>query len=427
MNNKIFTAILIGAGNRGEAYTNVMLECKDKFKVIGVAEPLEDRRNNIKIKHNIPEENCYTDWVDILNAPKLADVAIISTMDRMHLAPALKAIELGYDILLEKPACPTPEDCSMLYKAAKAKGTKIMVCHVLRYTPFFLTIKHLIDSGKLGKIMSVQHLEAVGNVHQSHSFVRGNWGNSEETSPMLLQKSCHDLDILQWLLGKECKRIHSFGNLTYFTRENAPEGSPEYCIEGCPEKDCPYNAVKLYYDDKKNDWFRSTCTKIPNATDEQVEHAIRTTQYGKCVYKCNNNVVDHQIVNMEFEDDITVSFTMTAFNAGGRYIRIFGTKGELVANMEEKDADFFDFKTREYEKISTNDTAVITSLVGGHGGGDTGIVHSLYEYLTGKLEAKDVSEIGISARNHMLVFAAEESRKNGTVVDAQEYIKKHLG
>ncbi len=427
MNNKQFTAIVIGAGLRGFAYTNVIKNTlSDKFKVIGVAEPIDDRRNKMKQLHGIPEENCYTDWVDILNRPKMSDVAIICTMDRMHLEPALKAIELGYDLLLEKPACPTPEDCARLYKAAKAKNAKIIICHVLRFTPFFQSLKHLIDSGKLGKIISVQHLEAVGNTHQSHSFVRGNWGNSEETCSMLLQKSCHDLDILQWLIGKECKKIQSFGKLTYFKRENAPEGSPEYCIEGCPEKNCPYNAVKLYLE-SKNTWFREACTQIPTPNDEQVENAIRITQYGKCVFKCNNDVVDHQIVNMEFDDDITVQFTMTAFNKGGRYIKIFGTKGELYANMEETTADFFNFETRETEKIPTNDTAVITSLVGGHGGGDTGIVVALYKYLTGELEAKDVSEIGVSARNHMLVFAAEESRKNNIVVDTKEFIERYLG
>lgn len=187
----------------------------------------------------------------------------------------------------------------------------------------------------------------MGNIHQSHSYVRGNWGNEGRSANMLLAKSCHDIDILQWLLGKQCKKVQSFGAMTYFKRENAPEGSTEHCIEGCPKGDtCPYNAVKLYLDDKKNRWFRTTCTRQANPTDEMVEHALRTTQYGKCVYKCDNDVVDHQVVNMLFEDDVTVSFTMNAFNKGGRNIHIMGTRGELRGAMKEAQSPYMILRQR---------------------------------------------------------------------------------
>jgi len=423
---KKLKVILIGAGGRGTTYTDIMYDMPEKFEVVGVAEPIEDRREYIRTKHNIPADKCFDTWEKILDIPKFADVAVIATMDRMHSEPAIKAMNLKYDLLLEKPAAPTPEECVEIKKAADKNNVKVMVCHVLRYTNFFKGLKNLLDGGKIGRVMSVDHIEAVGNIHQSHSFVRGNWGNSTESSVMLLQKSCHDLDILQWLLGKECKKIQSFGSLTYFTPENAPEGAPERCVDGCPHADdCYYNAIKLYYDDKQNDWFRGAATKLTNPTDDDVMIALKETQYGKCVYKCNNDVVDHQTVNMEFEDSITVTFSMNAFTEGGRVTRIMGTKGELYARADSETADVYTFADKKHETISLSDVVHTESILGGHGGGDTGIIFDLYAYINGEISAEDVSEIGISCRNHMMVFAAEESRANETVVDFKDFIRKY--
>jgi len=294
---------------------------------------------------------------------------------------------------------------------------------VLRYNSFFRALKEIIDSGEIGRVMSIQHSECVGNVHQSHSFVRGNWGNSDRSSCMLLQKSCHDMDILQWLIGKKCKKVQSFGSLSYFVKDNAPKNSPEYCIEGCPIGDtCPYNAVKLYLDDKQNDWFRTSCAREAAPTDEQVERAIRTTQYGKCVYKCDNNVVDHQTVNMLFEDGVTVTFSMNAFNKGGRFIHIMGTKGELRAALSgDSPITVYDFESKSTKEYSMYG---VDGIGGGHGGGDNGIINTLYEYLTGQYKGFSVSGITTSVENHLIVFAAEESRANHTVVDLDEFAEK---
>jgi len=363
---------------------------------------------------------CFSDWNEIFKLGKIADVAIIATMDKQHYEPVLKACELKYDILLEKPVSTVPEECKEIALCAEKNNVKIIVCTVLRYTPLFMTLKDIIDSGKIGKIVSINHEECVGNIHQSHSFVRGNWGNEGRSSCMLLQKSCHDADILQWLIGKKCKKIQSFGSTVYFRAENAPEGAPDYCIEGCPHADtCHYNAVKLYLDDKENDWFRTTCTREAYPTDEMVEKSLRTTQYGKCVFKCDNDVVDHQTLNMLFEDDITVTFSMNAFNKGGRFIHIMGTEGELHAGTED-DApiEIFSFATRETTKIPMSGKDGIS---GGHGGGDIGIVNALYEYLTGTYTGKSVPEIRESCDNHLIVFAAEKSRKENVVVDFSEY------
>ena len=415
------TAIVIGAGSRGQCYTNEMFKYPDKFQVVGVAEPIENRREFVKNKHGISDEHCFDTWEKILELPKFADVAIISTMDRMHFAPAMEAIRKGYNLLLEKPAAPTAEECFLIEKEAKKYGVKILVCHVLRYTPFYTTLKRIIDEGRLGKIMSIQHCENVGNTHQSHSFVRGNWGNSVKSTPMLLQKCCHDMDILQWLVGKDVKRASSFGSRSYFTEDNAPEGAPEYCIDGCPHADtCYYNAVKLYLESDSK-WFRGAATGIVDPTDEQVETALRTTQYGKCVYKCDNDVVDHQVVNLEFEDGVVVDFNMCAFNQGGRYIRIMGTKGEIYNVGDDGRLKLFDFATRQIEEIDVY--AYGNTIDSGHGGGDAGIIRALYDYITTGEVTEQLSEIGISVKNHMIVFAAEQARLTGQVVDVEEFKK----
>ena len=420
---KKLTAILIGAGGRGRNYTDVMLNMKEQYQVIAVAEPIQNRREYIMNKHEVAEDMAFNDWKPLLEKGKIADFAIISTMDRDHFAPAMAALEIGYDLLLEKPIAPTPEECMKICARAKALGRKVVICTVLRYTPMFKTIKDLIDSGKLGRIMSVTHEECVGNEHQSHSFVRGNWGNEGESSSMLLQKSCHDMDILQWLLGKKCKKVQSFGALSYFREENAPEGAPDYCIQGCPHGDkCYYNAVNLYLGENRCDWFLAAATKEFEPTDEQVKDAITNTQYGKCVYKCNNDVVDHQTVNLMFEDDITVTFGMNAFNKGGRYIHIMGTDAELNAALDgDAPIRVFDFATRETEEIPMTGKDGIS---GGHGGGDEGIIIDFYDYLNGTYEGKSVPEIDESTYNHMITFAAEEARRTGTVVDFDEYVKK---
>ena len=411
--------VVIGAGNRGQTYTDIMKD-NEHFEVVAVAEPLKERREYVQNRHNIPDEMCFNSWQELVKQPKLADVAIVSTQDRMHFAPAMELIKLKYNLLLEKPAAPTAEECQQLADSAKEHGVKILVCHVLRYTPFFGKLKEMIDEGKVGKVLSIHHDECVGNRHQSHSFVRGNWGNAEDSACMILAKSCHDMDILQWLVDSPCKSVQSFGSLSYFTPENCPDGAPDYCIEGCPHGEtCYYNAVKLYLDDVENAWFRETATMLIKPTQEQMAHTLRTTQYGKCVFKCNNNVVDHQVVNMEFANGAVASFNMNAFNEGGRHIRICGTKGELAGDMRKGTIDYYDFATREHTEI--NPSKLTDSILDGHGGGDGGIVTVLYKYLCEGYEGNLLSEIGISVQNHMMAFAAEKSRVEGRVVQMSEF------
>jgi predicted dehydrogenase len=299
--------------------------------------------------------------------------------------------------------------------AAKEKGVKVVVCHTMRYAPFTMRLKEILDSGVIGKIMSVVHNENVGHIHQSHSFVRGNWGNSVASSPMILAKSCHDLDFLQWLIGKKCISLSSYGALSYFNRANVPSDAPPRCTDGCTV-DCIYDTRKLYMKEK-GDWFRSAAAGYFNADDEAVEAALKTGPYGRCVYQCDNDVVDHQVVSMLFEEEITVIFSMCAFTPDiSRSVKIMGTKGQIRAHTKQKAIQVTRFDTGEenlYDIVSE----------GGHGGGDTGIMQAFCGYVRGK-DVPNISEAWISAQNHMLCFAAEESRiKNGERIILEDYIR----
>ena len=416
--------VLIGAGDRGTTYADLGKEFCPEMELVAVADPDPVRRNYIRDKFNLPEDRCFTLGEDLLKLPKMADAAIIATQDQKHYALAMEAIDVGYHLLLEKPAAPTPEECLAIAEAANAKNLKVVICHVLRFTPFFRLIKQIIDEGRLGKIMNMVHIECVGNVHQSHSFVRGNWHKCADSSPMILAKSCHDLDIIQWLLDSKCTRVHSFGSLNYFCHENKPEGAPEYCYQGCPaEADCPYSALKIYRQ-RTFPPFVKTATKQHEPTDEDIENAITTTDYGKCVFQCDNDVVDHQVVNMEYESGATVSFNMSAFNRGGRKLRIMGTKGELDAEMSKDFVSIFDFGTRKYEQVKISEAILDESIRGGHGGGDRGIIRAFCKMICGTYTGNSITDINTSIDNHLTAFAAEKSRLEGIVVTMKDFKKE---
>lgn len=424
-----YKVILVGAGMRGNSYAHYMSTMPDKFQIVGVADPIKERRDAIREMFGFSDKECYSDWEEILSKPKMADLAIIATMDNNHYKPAMKAIEQGYNLLLEKPVAQTAQECINIANAAREKGVKVLVCHVLRYTPFFKTVKKLVRDDMIGDVMSVIQVEAVGNVHQSHSYVRGDWHREDETSPMLLAKCCHDLDIIQWIVDKPCKKVSSFGELTYFVPQNAPEGAPKRCIDGgCPvEETCPYSLKKVYLHPDSYAPLRQAVGRglskefIP--TDDEVIEGLKRTNFGACVYHANNDVVDHQVVNMEFEGGATATLTMNAFNAGGRYIRIFGTKGELFANAADTEILVYLFEDKKTRKISVEQTEE-EGIGGGHGGGDAGIVSELYDYLNGDYVGFCAADIDTSVKNHLIGFAAEKARHNDTVEKIVEYSKQ---
>lgn len=425
---KQLRVIILGAGNRGVRYTEHIYKMSEKYKIVGMADPDPARRSYFQNTFDVPAEACYEHWEQILQQPKMADVAVIATVDNMHYHPALMAIDKGYDLLLEKPVAQTAQECADIANAARNKGVHVLVCHVLRYTPFYGKIKELLMAGTIGRIVSIDQVEGVGNVHFSHSYVRGNWHSENESTPMLLAKSCHDLDIIQWLLDKPCQKVSSFGSLSHFTAKDAPEGAPVRCADGdCPVADtCPYNCI-IHYLELKTNRQRGMITKgiakTSDPTDEEVLQALNTTDYGLCVYHANNDVLDHQVVSMEFEGGVTANFTVNAFNKGGRYIRIYGTKGELYAHMADTQIQVYTFdggKSFTVPVLKTDET-----INGGHGGGDEGIIRELYDYLSGNYTGYKAVDIQTSVKNHLIGFAAETARKSGTVEDVLNTIKQY--
>lgn len=236
--DKPITAITLGSGARGNVYGNYAVSNPKNLDIVGVAEPIKLRNERYTKKHNIPESNRFDTWERVFERPKFADAIIITTPDNLHYGPCMKALEMGYDILLEKPISPSERECRDILKLAKKTGRIVAVCHVLRYAPYFIKLREVIQSGVLGKVVSIQHLEPIQHIHMSHSYVRGNWHNSKATTPIILAKSCHDLDILRWMLGKQSRSIQAFGELSWFRKENAPEGSTARCTDGCKVEIC---------------------------------------------------------------------------------------------------------------------------------------------------------------------------------------------
>jgi predicted dehydrogenase len=404
--SKKLTAITCGAGGRGNVYGNYATKYPDELDIIGVAEPKEIRRKRYSEKHGIAKENQFLTWEDVFKRPKFADFIIITTPDDLHYGPAMAALEKGYQILLEKPIAQTWKECNDILQLQKKKNAIVAVCHVLRYAPYYKKIKEIIESGVLGKIVSIQHLEPIEREHMAHSYVRGNWRVSGETNPIILSKSCHDLDILRWWIGKKCTHISSFGSLSWFKKENAPEGSTKRCTDGClVEGTCPYSAIKIYH--KKRGYNHVLDLPVEESLKgEAIMEQLRTGPYGRCVYHCDNDVADHQVVNMQFEDGITCGFNMEAFtNYHGRRTRIMGTMGCLVG--DEEILTIGDFKNDQIENWITKDHA---DNKGGHGGGDWKLMRDFLNAVDKSDETLLSSTLEASMDSHKMGFAAEKSR-----------------
>ena len=311
----------------------------------------------------------------------------------------------------------TAKECKEIAEAAEKKGVKVVVCHVLRFTHFWYAIKELLDAGRIGTPLSIIHTEGVGHLHQGHSYVRGNWRNTAESCPMILAKSSHDMDILQWLLGKDCLRVQSFGGLHYFRAENRPEGATDRC-QDCPHADtCTYEPTRFYSGLRNNPW-RDYVAGVTDATDEQIVEALKTSPYGRCVFACDNDVVDHQTVNLEFEGGCTAVFTMTAFTEG-RTIRIFGTEGEIEADMNTDTIRVHTFNDQKVEVLELE--KIGQHIDSGHGGGDTGIMIDTLKHVNEQPTSKSVCDVRTSYLNHLMAFAAEESRLTGQVIDLNAF------
>ena len=409
------TFLVLGAGGRGFAYADLALQMPGLARIVAVAEPRDFHREKMAREHGIAPERVFKDWRDAAKCGRIADAVAICTQDAMHEECVFAFARLGYHILLEKPMAPTAAACRRIVAEVRKYGKSFAVCHVLRYTKYSRTVKRLVDSGRIGDIVSVEHLEPVGFWHQAHSFVRGNWRNEKESSFMLLAKSCHDIDWLSFIIGRPCRRVSSFGGLYYFRREHQPEGAADRCLDCALSKKCPYSAKEAYLGQFNRKIFRWPLDVVdPTFTRKNLMKALREGPYGRCVFACDNDVVDHQVVNLEYEGGVTASFTMTAFDrGGGRRTRIFGTLGTIETDNSSV-IRLYDFRTRKEETIDTN--AAGGMMDSGHGGGDGGLFEAFCRSIVEGRPELIVSGADATIESHLTTFAAEKARRTGRVV-----------
>ena len=396
---------VIGYGDRGWGYAHYFRE--NGATVSAVCDTNTKKLRQAAEKFSLSDSAVFADENEFFAAGRLADLLVVSTLDQLHYRQVLKAIEVGYDILLEKPIASTLTECRAIEKAAKEHHSKIYLCYVLRYTPFFMKVKELIDSGIIGKVATINLTEGVAYWHQAHSYVRGNWRNSKESSPMIIAKCCHDTDMLYWLIGAEPTAVSSMGSLMFFNSENAPEGAAKYCCDCKLADDCPYNNFKFY---SENPWWLLKLGFCDGSSDkEEIRKCLadKSNPYSRCVFYCDNDVVDHQVTNIEFENGVTAHLTMTAFTSEeSRRIRVHGTYGEIYGSFIENKVycDIYGKEKKAYDIERING--------GNHGGGDVLMIRNIIEAYR---ENRVIDKNGIEGAmcSHYLGFYAEESRLRG--------------
>lgn len=418
------TVVIIGAGNRGlRTYAPYAKRFPERMKIVAAAEPDAARRARIAQEYDLPPERTFRTAQELFAQPRMADMAFICTQDGDHVEHACLAMERGYDLLLEKPVSASVSACKYLLERAQTLGCSVTVCHVLRYAPFYQKAKELAASGALGRIIAIQASENVGYWHMAHSYVRGNWRRADETSPMILAKCCHDMDILIWLADSPCKMVSSMGDTAFFRSDNAPAGAPGHCLDGCPVKfRCPYDAEKIYLTDALTGldvngagWMQNAVT--PDPTREGVYQALKAGPYGRCVFRCDNNVVDHQSLCAEMENGISVSFLLSGFNQRNtRTLRIMGTLGDVYGNLDEETLVYTPFgKVPQVIRMDVQET------ISGHGGGDYRMLDEMFAARAqGTRTATDLRR---SLDGHFMALAAEHSRlAGGQAVDVETFV-----
>ena len=407
----------IGCGARAQTYTQLASRRPDRFQIVAGADPVPERVEKIRRLSGNPDFRGFASAEAILAAPKLADVMLVATQDNSHFECCRGALGLGYDVLLEKPIATTAAQVLEIERLAKAANKRVMVCFVLRFAAFYRKVKEIIESGALGELVSIQANEGVNPWHQAHSFVRGHWSVVGKSSPMILSKCCNDTDIVHWLAGRRCTRVASFGALEFFRPERAPAGVPARCTDGCPVGDtCPYNALR-YAGDMRFPWLPMVYDRAQDASPEEITAWLRTSPWGRCVYRCDNDAVDRQVLAMEFEGGVTGTFTMTAF-ATGRHLEICGTKGVLRGGESYRQHFGTHLILLPHEGESVRYT--VQAEDGGyelHGGGDAGLVNALHDEMTKPPGAPLEAGIESTVHSHLIAFAAEEARRTGRVVD----------
>ena len=426
MAKKPVTAIILGAGHRAMAYADFSLAHPDLLKIVGVADLDEYRRKMVQEKFGFSEEFCFESAEALAKAPKFADAVINGTMDEQHVETSIPLLEKGYDMLLEKPFAVNDEEMERLLEVVKKHNNKVMICHVLRYTPFYSTIKEKLISGAIGEVINIQTVENVSYHHLSTSFVRGKWGNSKKChTSMLLAKCCHDMDIMMWLMSpNKPVTVSSVGSKLQFKEENAPENSGTRCLVDCPRVDfCRYSAKRIYLDhpDRWEVYVWRDLESIENPTEEDRRRVLIEGDYGRCMYKCDNDVVDHQSVLVNFSNGATGTHNMTGGSAEPlRTIRIIGTKGEIYGEFENK---FINVKIinpdpgKDYDEEYIDLSNVSSE---GHSGGDERLTSDFVRFIRGEEHSVSCTSIYDSVAGHKVIFLADESmNKNGEQIKVE--------
>ncbi len=419
---KKFTVAVIGCGSRGCVYGNCMYGRKDKFELSCVCDTDQVKLSNAKKTWGLKGEQLFIDENEFLKE-KRADVLVIATQDRDHVRMCQRALELGYHVLLEKPISPLKDELYLLLGTHEKYGGEVVVCHVLRYAPAFLKIKEILDDNVIGKLIKIESIEQVSYWHQAHSFVRGNWRNDIETSPMIMQKCCHDFDLMQYYVSSKCDTVYSVGDLRFFKKENQPNGAADRCYDCKFVNECPYSAERLYIERWKAEgspefgWpYNVVDSTMPN-TEESLRNAYKNGPYGRCVFACDNNVVDNQSVEMHFENGVNVSLTMTAFTEKmGRKMTFHGSLGEIIFDDSAKTLTVTRFGGEKIE-YSVDELLKDADTLG-HGGGDARLVDDFYNILVSGAPAG--TSLESSVESHLIALAAEKSRKTGKIVTVHE-------
>ncbi|MDR2091440.1 MAG: Gfo/Idh/MocA family oxidoreductase [Clostridiales bacterium] len=407
---------IIGLGNRGGKYAR-QIKNSGEAEITAICEKNPALLEGARVTCGVAKENAFLSDDDFFRRGKLADALVVATQDRDHYRHAISALKLGYHLLLEKPVSPVLSECEEIAALAREKNLSAVVCHVLRYSPFYDEIKKTINRGDIGGVVSLTDTENVGYWHFSHSYVRGNWHSEQESGPSILAKCCHDLDIIGYLSGQKCAEVFSSGSRRLFLRENAPERAADYCLDPCPErKSCPYDVKKIYYGITRHTIPKmgahiKVITGMPNPKISDLKEALKTSPYGRCVYKCGNDVMENQTVAMKLENGVNANLTMTAFSKGCfRRLHISGTKGEIIGiDAEHK------FKINIFGGASRT-ARVRGGGIFGHLGGDRMLVLDFIKFLKTGEKTERLSTIDATLESHRIAFAAEESRKTGKAV-----------
>jgi predicted dehydrogenase len=409
------TIAVLGAGARGHTFAGFAERFGDRAQVVAVADPRADRRDELAGRLGVPAGRRFGDWRELAAQPRLADAVVVTTPDREHVGPAVRCAGLGYHVLLEKPIAPTWAECVEVVEAVERAGVILAVCHVMRYTAYTEAVKRAVAGGRLGQIVGVEHLEPVGWWHFAHAYVRGNWRRADGSGPSLLTKCCHDLDWLRYVVGRPAVAVSSRGGLHHFTAANRPAGAADRCLDCSVEPACPYSATRLYLgfldNPKRRTWPLSVVTS--DLTEDGVRQALREGPYGRCVYACDNDVADHQVVTIEFDGGVTATLTMSAFTPmGRRRTRIMGSRGFLEGDGHQ--LTLTDFVTGQAEPVPVDDSAVVAG--GGHGGGDFGVIGTFVDAVASGDRSLICTGPRESLDSHLMAFAAEQSRLTGAPV-----------